>query len=194
MAPIATVCVYCGSSGRAPLQHLEAAYRLGGLIAAAGMRVVFGGGGVGLMGRLADGVLTEGGRIMGVIPRHLHELEVAHPGVTDLLIVETLHERKQAMAERADAFVILPGGFGTLDETFEIVTWRQLGLHDKPIVLADLAGYWQPLRGMIRRIVDERFAATGEGELFVCVDNVDLIIPALLSAGSGSRSADLKRT
>src|SRR6202023_1298832 len=109
------------------------------------LNLIYGGAQIGLMGRLAGGARAEGGRGTVIIPHHLSDREVAHGGRSELLVVDSMHERKQRMAERADAFVILPGGFGTLDEMFEIVTWRQLGLHDKPILLVDLDGFWQPL-------------------------------------------------
>src|SRR6185369_2172118 len=133
-----SVCVYCGSSDRGPEPHREAAVKLGQALAREGVELVFGGGRVGLMGVIADAVLSGGGRATGVIPEHLLRAEVGHGRVTELIIVPNMHERKETMFRRADAFIVLPGGPGTLDETFEILTWRQLQLHDKPIVIVDL--------------------------------------------------------
>jgi uncharacterized protein (TIGR00730 family) len=179
MASIKSVCVYCGSSNRVDPRFLDAATELGRLMGEAGLELVYGGGRVGLMGRVADGVLAAGGRVVGIIPRHLHEREVAHATVDELLIVETMHERKQLMAERADAFVVLPGGYGTLDEMFEIITWRQLGLHDKPLVLADLFGYWAPLATLLDTIIDTGFAQPECRNLYHTVTSVAEILPAL---------------
>ena len=179
MASIKSVCVYCGSSNRVDPKFLDAATELGRLLGEAGLRLIFGGGRVGLMGRVADGVLAAGGSVVGIIPRHLHDREVAHPGVSELLVVDTMHERKQLMAEQADAFVVLPGGYGTLDEMFEIITWRQLGLHDKPLVLADLFGYWAPLAELLDTIIDTGFAQPECRQLYRTVTSVAEILPAL---------------
>jgi uncharacterized protein (TIGR00730 family) len=179
MTSIKSVCVYCGSSNGVDPKFLEAATALGRLMGEAGLKLIYGGGRVGLMGRVADGVLAAGGSVVGIIPRHLHDREVAHPGVSELLIVETMHERKQLMAEQADAFVVLPGGYGTLDEMFEIITWRQLGLHDKPLVLADLFGYWAPLARLLDTIIDTGFAQPDCRQLYRTVTSVAEILPAL---------------
>ena len=150
---IRSVCVYCGAkAGRDPA-WAEAAVALGRGLAERGVEMVYGGGRVGLMGIAADAALQAGGKVVGVIPRFLRRAEVGHGAVTQLVLVETMHERKQRMSEIADAFVILPGGLGTLDEMFEIVTWKQLGLHDKPIVVADIGGFWQPLRELLDHVV-----------------------------------------
>ena len=122
-------------------------------LAGAGIEIVFGGGRIGLMGLLADAALDAGGKVIGVIPGALRDAELAHPGLTELVITGSMHERKRVMAERSDAFAVLPGGIGTLDEMFEIVTWRQLGLHDKPVFLVDIDGYWQPLRALLDHMV-----------------------------------------
>ncbi len=155
---ITSVCVYCGSqAGRSPA-HAEAAAALGRGLAERGLQLVYGGGRVGLMGIVADACLSAGGRVVGIIPDFLRRFEVGHGAVSELIVVDSMHERKQAMFDRSDAFAVLPGGFGTLDETFEMMTWRQLGLHQKPIVAIDIGGYWQPFRALIDHLVEERFA------------------------------------
>lgn len=151
------LCVFCGSKvGGQPL-YADAARQLGSLLAARGMGLVFGGGNIGLMGILADAVLQAGGEAIGVIPQALVDKELAHSGLTQLHVVETMHQRKAMMADLADAFVALPGGFGTGDELFEILTWAQLGLHDKPIGLLNTIGYFEPLLHWLDHMVREDF-------------------------------------
>ncbi len=180
MRKIRRLCVYCGSAGAVDERYRAAASELGTGLAAAGIGLVYGGGRIGLMGLLADAVLAGGGHVTGVIPRRLGDAEVAHRGASELVIVASMHERKRVMAERADAFAVLPGGIGTLDETLEIVTWRQLRLHDKPIFLVDVAGYWRPLIALLDHVVAERFAAPLVPDLAQIVPDV----PALLEAVS----------
>jgi uncharacterized protein (TIGR00730 family) len=158
MQPIRRVCVYCGSSGAVAPHFRQAASELGRALAGAGIGVVYGGGRVGLMGLLADAALAAGGTVTGIIPDRLVAAELAHPGLSELVVVDSMHARKREMAARADAFAILPGGIGTLDETFEILSWRQLGLHDKPILIVDVAGYWAPLRALLDHLVAHGFA------------------------------------
>ena len=134
-----------------------------------------------MFGRSLFAVLAGGGRVVGIIPRRLRDAELAHPGAGELVIVGSMHERKRQMAERADAFAILPGGIGTLDETFEILTWRQLGLHDKPIFLVDVAGYWQPLRDLLDHIVTCGFTQSLVPRLLEIVPNVAELMRALSS-------------
>jgi len=151
------VCVFCGaSSGRLPA-YAEAARSFGAAAAARGLGVVYGGGRVGLMGAVADGALSGGGEVIGVIPQELVDRELAHSGLSELRVVGSLHERKTVMAELADGFVALPGGFGTLDELLEQLTWSQLGLHAKPIGLLDVEEYWRPLIGLARHATAEGF-------------------------------------
>jgi uncharacterized protein (TIGR00730 family) len=152
-----SICVFCGSSpGRRP-EYREAALQFGKELARRGLRLIYGGGSIGLMTVIADQVLAEGGEVIGVIPQALVDKEVAHTGLTDLRIVGSMHERKALMANLADGFVALPGGMGTLEELCEILTWAQLGLHQKPCGLLDVAGYYEGLRRFFDHMVDERF-------------------------------------
>lgn len=180
MASIASVCVYCGSSLGANPRHTEAARHLGTQLAAHGIRLVYGGGRIGLMGQIADAVLAGGGQVVGVIPEHLQVQEKGHRGVTELHVVASMHERKNLMFELSDAFVILPGGFGTLDEAFEMLTWRQLKLHDKPILFLNIAGYWTPFAKLADQFIAEGFARENSRQLFTMVDTVEDVIPTLL--------------
>ncbi|MBM3507962.1 MAG: TIGR00730 family Rossman fold protein [Alphaproteobacteria bacterium] len=179
MTVIRSVCVFCGSRVGENPEFRAAARRLGELLATHNLRLVYGGGSIGLMGVLADAVLANGGEVHGVIPRFLDRIEVGHRRVTSLDVVESMHERKAAMFEMADAFIVLPGGLGTLDETIEIVTWRQLGLHDKPIIVVDHKGYWEPLLALVDHTVREGFAGKSTRELFHVVSDVRSVLPAL---------------
>lgn len=152
-----SVCVYCGSNaGNKPI-YAERALAMGDRIAKEGLALVYGGGNVGLMGVVADAVLQAGGEVIGVIPQQLVDWEVAHKGVTRLEVVDSMHTRKARMFDLADGFVALPGGFGTLDEMFEMLTWRQLGLGNKPCAFLDVDGFYAPLMQMLDRMVAERF-------------------------------------
>ncbi len=157
MAKPKTICVYCGSAVGARAEYRTIAAELGTAMAEADFRLVYGGAHVGLMGIVADAVLAAGGEVVGVIPQQLVDREVAHRGLTELHVVRTMHERKHMMAELADAFVALPGGYGTLDELCEVLGWAQLAIHEKPIVLLDALEYWQPLFAMLDRAVEEGF-------------------------------------
>ncbi|HWD59657.1 MAG TPA: TIGR00730 family Rossman fold protein [Stellaceae bacterium] len=173
------LCVYCGSSAGADPRYREAAVELGAGLAARGMELVYGGGRNGLMGALADAVLAGGGRVTGIIPVHLEHREVAHKGLDELVVVTDMHQRKRVMAERADAFAVLPGGVGTLDETIEILSWRQLGLHEKPLFVIDVGGYWSPLAALFEHIVAARFAAPLVPGLVSFVPDVGALFAAL---------------
>jgi uncharacterized protein (TIGR00730 family) len=151
------VCVFCGSSPGSKPEYRAEAVGLGQLLGEAGLGLVYGGAHAGLMGALADSALDHGIEVIGVIPRSLSGIEVAHQGLTKLVLVETMHERKALMAKEADAFVALPGGFGTLDEFFEILTWAQLGIHAKPCVLINTAGYYDHLLSFLQVAIDEGF-------------------------------------
>ena len=152
-----TVCVYCGSNAGSQLVYAQRAAELGTRLARQGMALVYGGGNVGLMGIVADAALAAGGEVIGVIPEQLVGWEVAHRGLTRLDIVANMHERKARMFDLADGFVALPGGFGTLDEMFEMLTWRQLGIGDKPCAFLDVDGFYAPLMAMLDRMVAEKF-------------------------------------
>jgi len=179
MPAIRRVCVYCGSSAGDKPAYGEAAADLGRRLAAAGIGLVYGGGSRGLMGMAAGAALAAGGEVIGIIPDHLRAKEVAHAGLSELLVVATMHERKRLMAERSDAFAILPGGIGTLDETFEIVSWRQLGLHEKPVFVVDVAGYWAPLRALLDQLAAHGFANSPVPRLLRVVPDVTTLMTAL---------------
>ncbi|MHB1912371.1 MAG: LOG family protein, partial [Acidimicrobiales bacterium] len=153
MAELRSVCVFCGSSTPADPAYREAAMQLGELVAERGIELVYGGGRVGLMGELAEAALSRGGRVVGVIPVRLFSREVGHPGLSEMHEVTSMHERKQLMYDLADGFIALPGGLGTLEELAEVATWSQLGLHRKPVVLLDVAGFWQPLVDQLDQMV-----------------------------------------
>ncbi len=171
-----TVCVYCGSSVGSRNEYTQAARDLGQLLAARGLRTVYGAGNIGLMGVLADAALDAGGEVVGVIPEALVARELAHNGVTDLRIVHSMHERKALMADLSDAFIALPGGFGTFEELCEMLTWLQLGIHQKPCGLLNVAGYYDPLIAMFDRAMDERFLRPQHRELLqVATDSNELL-------------------
>jgi uncharacterized protein (TIGR00730 family) len=171
-----SVCVFAGSNPGTRPAYLAAARELGGLLAARGIELVYGGASLGLMGAVADAALAGGGRVVGVIPEALVAREIAHRGLSELRVVATMHERKGLMAELADAFVALPGGLGTFEELLEVATWAQLGLHAKPVGLLDVTGFYQPLVGLIGHAVDEGFVRAAHAGLIV----VDARAPELL--------------
>jgi uncharacterized protein (TIGR00730 family) len=190
MTKIKRLCVYCGSSGTVEPQFREAASALGTRLGAAGIELVYGGGRVGLMGLLADAALAAGGKVTGIIPARLLRAEVAHRGVGELVVVDSMHDRKRLMAERADAFAVLPGGIGTLDELFETLSWKQLDLHDKPILLVDIGGYWAPLRRLLDHIVVTGFAREQTRGLLHVVPSVSALMTALAEEPVGLQKAD----
>ncbi|MAQ18492.1 MAG: TIGR00730 family Rossman fold protein [Sandaracinus sp.] len=165
------VCVYCGSNPGSDPVYLDAARALGRTIAEAGLGVVYGGARVGLMGAMADAALAAGGSVVGILPGALRDRELAHPGLTELIIVDSMHERKAMMAERADAFVALPGGLGTLEELFEVLTWAQLGIHAKPCGVLDVAGYWAPLLRFLDRSVEQGFMTQLSRDLLLAAED-----------------------
>ena len=192
MTEIKRLCVYCGSSGAVEASYREAASELGARLAAAGIELVYGGGRVGLMGLLADAALIGGGKVTGVIPTRLLRAEVAHSGVTQLVVVESMHVRKRLMAEKVDAFAVLPGGIGTLDELFETLSWKQLELHDKPILLVDIGGYWAPLRKLLDHIVVNDFAREQTRGLLHVVPSVSALMTALSEEPVGLQKTDVE--
>jgi hypothetical protein len=192
MSNIRRLCVYCGSSGAVDRQYREAATELGARLAVAGIGLVYGGGRVGLMGLLADAVLAGGGEVIGIIPARLRDAELAHPDATEMVVVESMHERKRLMSENADAFAVLPGGIGTLDEMFEILSWKQLGLHDKPILLADIGGYWAALRVLLDDIVTKGFARPEARALVRVVPTVAALMAALEAVPEPRRDSEAR--
>jgi uncharacterized protein (TIGR00730 family) len=176
---VKSACIFCGSSPGARPQYTEATEDLGGLLVEHGITLVYGGASVGLMGRLADTVLSEGGEAIGVMPRALVEREIAHLGLTDLHVVDSMHERKALMAELSDAFVALPGGLGTLDELFEIYTWSQLGLHQKPCGLLNVDGYYRHVADFLDHAVAERFVREEHRNLLIVEDEPQAMLDRL---------------
>jgi uncharacterized protein (TIGR00730 family) len=174
-----TVCVFCGSRPGGAAHYAEAARAFGTALARRGLGLVYGGGHIGLMGVLADAVLAGGGRVGGVIPRALADKELAHLGLTELIVVDTMHERKSVMADRSDAFVALPGGYGTGDELFEILTWGQLGLHQKPIGLLNVAGFFDPLLAWLDHMVGEDFLKPVHRRLVRVANDVEALLNLL---------------
>ncbi len=173
------ICVFCGAAGGDDPRYAAAAGDLGRALAARSIELVTGGGKVGLMGIVADATLAAGGRVIGIIPRFLEEREVAHRGLTELRVVESLHERKALMHELADGFVVLPGGFGTLDELMESVTWAQLGLHAKPIGIVNVAGYFDDLLAFVERAREAGFIPAAHGEILTVRDDATNLVDAL---------------
>ncbi|MEX0285916.1 MAG: TIGR00730 family Rossman fold protein [Paracoccaceae bacterium] len=176
---VKSVCVYCGSRAGAMPAYTEAAQGLGTAIAEAGWRLVYGAGDVGLMGEVARAAQGAGGDTFGVIPTHLLAKEVGKTDLTSFIVTETMHERKKVMLMNADCVVVLPGGPGSLDELFEALTWRQLGLHDKPIVILNTEGYWDPLLALMDHVIDQGFADPSLGDFLTVVDTPPAAIAAL---------------
>lgn len=174
-----SVCVYCGSrAGTDPVYH-ETAQQLGRGLARAGWRLVYGAGDVGLMGAVATAAQTAGGTTLGVIPEHLFTREIAKRDVTTFIVTDNMHERKKVMYKNADAIVVLPGGAGSLDEFFEVLTWRQLGLHDKPILLVNVAGFWDPLLRLVEHIIARGFAERNILDFIADVPDADAALARL---------------
>lgn len=180
MTHVKQVCVYCSARDAVDPLYIQAAKELGEILASNGKALIYGGGSTGLMGAVTDAAIEHGGYVTGIIPEHLRDVEKMHKGVQNLIVVDTMHQRKQRMAEMADAFVILPGGLGTMDEFFEILTWRQLQLHDKPILLVNINGYWDHLIQLIKVMADGHFVSPEDLLKFVVIDTVDEVLPMLL--------------
>jgi uncharacterized protein (TIGR00730 family) len=179
MSVLGSVCVFSGSSPGARPSYSETAAALGREVAARGLRLVYGGASVGLMGAVADAALAAGGEVVGVIPQHLVDREVAHDGLTELRITGSMHERKALMADLADGFVALPGGLGTLEELAEILTWSQLGLQSKPCGLLDVEGFFDPLLAFLDHTVTERFVSRQHRALVLSADRPDALLDLL---------------
>jgi len=181
------VCVFSGSSPGADLAYRAAATDLGHRVAERGIELVYGGASVGLMGAVADAALEGGGHVIGVIPQPLVDREIAHPGLGDLRIVDSMHERKAVMAELADAFVALPGGVGTLEELFEVYTWNQLGLHAKPLGLFNVRGYFDGLARFLDHAVAERFVTPQHRAMLLVEEKLDVLLDGLAGWGAPSQ-------
>lgn len=179
---ITKLCVFCGSNKGARLKYERAAVTLGKVLAKSGIALVYGGGRVGLMGVLADSVLAANGQAIGVMPRTLVEKEIAHSGLTKLHVVESMHERKALMADLADGFVLLPGGFGSWEEFCEVVTWAQLGIHQKPCGVLNVAGYYDALLALSSHAVAEGFVRTAHREMVIVEEDAETLLSRLRSA------------
>jgi len=190
MTDLRSVCVYCGSGEGSDPRFAAAAEALGRTLAAEGLTLVYGGGSLGLMGRVAKAALADGGQVTGIIPQFLHEREKMLTSVTELIVTEDMHQRKRMMYERSDAFVALPGGMGTLEETVEIMTWAQLGRHAKPILLANIAEFWRPLITLFDHMTELHFIRPGLDLAYLTASDVDDIVPTLREAVARVREAD----
>lgn len=185
-----SVCVFCGSrAGTSPV-HEVAARETGTLIGRLGWQLVYGGGRAGLMGAVADAALAAGARVVGVIPQSLMRRELGHTGVSELHVVQTMHERKRLMAERSDAFVALPGGIGTLEELFEVWTWRQLGYHDKPLGLLNTGGYYDKLLAFVADMADDGFVLPGQRALLQVASTPQSLFERLGNLAAGATAPD----
>jgi len=179
MTKIQSVCVFCGSKKGCDPEFVLAAKKLGQLIGKKGLELIYGGGSIGVMGVIAEAVASSGGKVNGVMPKFLMDLEIGNKTVGNLTITETMHSRKEKMYEQANAFISLPGGIGTLDETLEVISWKQLRLHDKPIVLLDSNGYWKELENLIEKVVFSGFAHETVRDLFTLVEKPEDVFFAL---------------
>lgn len=188
MNTIRSICVYCGSSPGKGELYMRAGQVLGRAIAKAGLELIYGGGGKGIMGAVADGAQRAGGKVTGIIPRFLMTKEgtqAALQRLDELVVTENMHQRKHMMFEKSDAFVALPGGIGTVEEIIEIMTWAQLGHHRKPIVFANIGGFWDPMLALLDHMRSEGFIHTGHLVQPLVVDSAEAIVPAILVAASG---------
>ncbi|MDP2698680.1 TIGR00730 family Rossman fold protein [Thalassospira sp.] len=179
MTKIKSICVFCGASNGVNPQHRENAIAFGRMMAERGVALVYGGGRIGLMGAVADAVMAHGGKVIGIIPQHLDDIEVGHTGLSELIVCKSMYERKVEMFRRSDAFVTLAGGMGSLDEAFEALTLRQLGIHDKPLVFFNDLGYWDKCLEMIDGIIEEGFARPSNRNLFTVADTLEEVFEQL---------------
>lgn len=176
MPDLKSLCVFCGSSPGSDPRHLDCAIRLGKIMAANNVQLIYGGGHLGMMGALAETIIKADGRVTGIIPEHLTRVEKAYLDITELHVVDSMHTRKRMMFDMADAFAVLPGGMGTMDETFEILTWKQLRLHNKPIVVVNQDRYWAPWLGLADHIIASGFAHPDTAKLYTVVEDVDRVL------------------
>ncbi|MEO1191501.1 MAG: TIGR00730 family Rossman fold protein [Pseudomonadota bacterium] len=189
-----SLAVYCGASASGPPAHAAAARSLGRLLADEGVTLVYGGAKSGLMGQISDATLAAGGSVCGVIPDFLDAVERTHEGVSELVRVDSMHARKRVMTERADAFCILPGGIGTLDEVFEAITWGQLGLHAKPLVFLDCDGYWDPLYRLLLSMGEAGYLRVAPKAIFQSVSQPEEVLPALRARRAEPSASHLERS
>lgn len=180
-ARLSSVCLFCGSSDGTNPRHRRDAARFGSQLAEAGLRLVYGGGGIGLMGVAARAAMDAGGEVVGVLPEGLERLEVGMHDITELIIVDSMHARKKKMFDLSDAFVVLPGGVGTLDETIEMITWAQLQIHHKPIVIVDADGYWKKFIDLLVHVIEQGFASERTADMYTVVDNINDTLPRIRS-------------
>lgn len=176
------ICVYCAASTKVKQSYFTETARLGQILAAAQLSIIYGGGSVGLMGKLADSAMEAGGSVIGVIPRFMCDVEWNHNGLTELILVDTMHQRKEKMALMADAVVALPGGCGTLEELMEIITWKQLGLFTKPIIIVNIEGYFNPLIEMLDKALSEEFMREEHRQMWSVVNSAEQVLSAIHSA------------
>lgn len=191
MSKIASACVYCGTGHKVDQIYKDIAARLGQVMAESKVRLVYGGGRVGLMGIVSQACFAAGGEVVGIIPEHIQDKEVMNDDVTELHIVDSMHTRKKMMVDKSEGFIVLPGGFGTLDETFEILTWKYLGLHDKPIVFVNVDGFYDPLLKMVDHMVNVGFTPFWHRSLYQVVETPEDAIVAL-SAQTEHMQPDIK--
>lgn len=191
MSPLRSVCVFCGSQPGARPAYVAAARELGGVLAQQGIELVYGGGHIGMMGAVADATLAAGGRVTGVIPEHLMRPEVAHQNLSELVVVDTMHTRKRTMAQRSDAFIVLPGGYGTYEEMFEMITWLQLRLQAKPVGLLNVAGFYDRLVEFLHHAAAEQFIRPEHRDLLIVEHAVTALIERLRDrVAQAGRGAD----
>ncbi|GAA3517591.1 TIGR00730 family Rossman fold protein [Aquimarina addita] len=181
MNNISSLCVFCGSSEGNDVKVIKEAYLLGEKLAQQHIAVVYGAAKIGVMGKVAEGALAQKGKVIGIIPEFLKLKEVVHLGLTELIVTETMHERKMKMQECSDGFITLPGGFGTLEELFEVITWAQLGLHQKPIGLLNINGFYDPLLQMLENMVKQGFLKTENYKLLLVDDDIDQLLDKMKS-------------
>lgn len=176
------ICVYCASSSKIGSKYFETAKQLGAILAQKGLRLIYGGGSVGVMGVLADSVLGAGGKVTGVIPQFMIDAAWQHDGLTELVITDSMHERKEKMASLGDAAVALPGGVGTLEELLEVITWKQLGIYTKPIVIVNVDGYYDYLIAQLQQAADELFMRPQHLKMWTVVESADQVLEAIENA------------